>query len=93
VLEARGRKTFHCNACHQQTSLLAVTLFEGAKLALTVWYLAIFLISHAKTGVSALALKRDFGGELPHGLADPPNTDGGHGETRGWVTVVRGYSS
>jgi transposase-like protein len=65
VLKARGRKTFQCNACHHQTSLIAGTLFEGTKLALTVWFLAIYLISQAKTGLSALALKRDLGVSYP----------------------------
>jgi hypothetical protein len=61
VLKARGRKTFQCNACHHQTSLIAGTLFDSTKLALTVWFLAIYLISQATTGRSALALKRDLG--------------------------------
>jgi hypothetical protein len=64
VLKARGRKTLRCNACHHQTSLIAGTLFEGTKLALPVWFLAIYLISQAKTGLSALALKRDLGVKL-----------------------------
>ena len=60
VLRTKGRKTFQCNACHHQTSLIAGTVFEGTKLALTLWFLAIYLISQAKTGLSALALKRDL---------------------------------
>ena len=65
VLRTKGRKTFQCNACHHQTSLIAGTLFEGTKLALTVWFLAIYLISQAKTGLSALALMRDLGVSYP----------------------------
>ena len=65
VLRTKGRKTFQCNACHHQTSLIAGTVFEGTKLALTVWFLAIYLISEAKTGLSALALKRDLGVSYP----------------------------
>ncbi len=65
VLRVRARKTFQCNACHHQASLIAGTLFEGTKLALTVWFLAIYLISQAKTGLSALALKRDLGVSYP----------------------------
>jgi transposase-like protein len=61
VLRAKARKTFQCNGCHQQTSVIAGTLFEGTKLALTVWVLAMYLISQAKTGLSALALKRAVG--------------------------------
>lgn len=65
VLRAKARKTFQCNACHHQTSLIAGTLFEGTKLALTVWFLAIYLVSQAKTGRSALALKRELGVSYP----------------------------
>jgi transposase-like protein len=65
VLRAKNRKTFQCNSCHHQTSLIVGTLFEGTKLALTVWLLAIYLVSQAKTGLSALALKRDLGVSYP----------------------------
>ena len=65
VLRQRGRKTFQCQRCRAQTSLIAGTLFQGTHLALTVWFLAIYLISQAKTGLSALALKRHFGVSYP----------------------------
>ena len=38
---------------------------QGTKLALTVWFLAIYLVSQAKTGLSALALKRHLGVSYP----------------------------
>jgi hypothetical protein len=38
------------------------TIFVATKLALTIWFRAIYLISQAKTGLSALALKRQLGG-------------------------------
>ena len=56
-----ARKLFQCGACRHQTSLTAGTLMEHTKLPLTTWFLAIHLISQAKTGISALALKRDLG--------------------------------
>jgi hypothetical protein len=65
VLGVRARKTFQCSTCRHQTSLIAGTLFEGTKLGLTVWFLALYLISQAKTGLSALALKRDLGVSYP----------------------------
>jgi transposase-like protein len=55
------RPLFQCNGCRRQTSVTAGTLFEGTKLPLTTWFLAIYLISQAKTGLSALALKRQLG--------------------------------
>lgn len=60
-----GRKTFQCSACRKQTSVIVGTLFQDTHLALTVWFLAIHLISEAKTGLSALALKRQLGVSYP----------------------------
>ena len=65
VLRVGARKSFQCRACRRQTSLIAGTLFQDTKLALTVWFLAIYLISQAKTGLSALALKRYLGVSYP----------------------------
>ena len=39
--------------------------FQSTKLPLTIWFLAIYLISQAKTGLSALALKRYLGVSYP----------------------------
>lgn len=60
-----ARKTFQCKACATQTSLIAGTLFQSTRLALTVWFLAIYLISQAKTGLSSLALMRKLGVSYP----------------------------
>jgi len=60
-----GRKLFQCNGCRHQTSLTAGSLMEHTKLPLCTWFLAIYLISQAKTGLSALALKRQLGVSYP----------------------------
>ena len=65
VLGSGSRRRFQCNACHHQASLSAGTLFASTKLPLTRWFLAIYLISQAKTGLSALALKRQIGVSYP----------------------------
>jgi hypothetical protein len=65
VLRDGARKVFQCNACRHQASLIAGTVFQGTKLSLTIWFLAIYLISQAKTGLSALALKRQLGVSYP----------------------------
>lgn len=65
VLRTGSHRVFQCNACRHQTSLIAGTVFQGTKLPLTVWFLAIYLISQAKTGLSALALKRHLGVSYP----------------------------
>jgi transposase-like protein len=55
------RKLYQCNDCRHQTSLISGTIFEQTKLPLTTWFLAIHLITQSKTGLSALALKRQIG--------------------------------
>jgi len=54
-------KEYQCNKCHHQTSLTAGTIFHSTKLPLTTWMLAIYLITQAKNGISALELKRVLG--------------------------------
>ena len=52
------RRLCQCHACHRQTSLTTGSLFGSTKLPLTIWFLAIYLIIQAKTGLSAMELKR-----------------------------------
>ena len=65
VFRAGARKTFQCKACRQQTSLTAGTLFQSTHLPLATWFLAIYLVSQAKTGLSSLALMRQLGVSYP----------------------------
>lgn len=60
-----ARKLFQCNGCRHQTSVTAGSLMEHTKLPLPTWFLAIYLISQAKTGLSSLALKRQLGVSYP----------------------------
>jgi len=57
----KTRALYQCNHCHHQHSLISGTIFASTKLPLTVWFLAIYLITQAKTGISALALHRQLG--------------------------------
>jgi hypothetical protein len=65
VLKNGSRKTFQCSHCRHQASLTAGALFQGTCLPRTTWFLAIYLISQAKTGLSALALMRQLGVSYP----------------------------
>ena len=47
--------------CHRQTSLTAGTIFDSTKLLLTVWFLAIYLMTQDKKGYSAMQLYRQLG--------------------------------
>ena len=64
-VRGRTHALFQCQACRHQTSLIAGTVMQGTKLPLTTWFVAIYLISQAKTGLSALALKRHLGVSYP----------------------------
>lgn len=56
-----GRIYYQCRACRHQTTLLSGTLFEGTKLPLRTWFVAIHLLTSTKTNLSALELKRHLG--------------------------------
>lgn len=59
--EISDRKVFQCNRCHHQASLTAGTIFHSTHLPLTKWFLAMFLITQSKNGISALELSRQIG--------------------------------
>ena len=48
VVVSGSCRLYQCHACYRQTSLTAGSLFGSTKLALTRWFLAIYLISQAK---------------------------------------------
>ena len=56
-----SRAVFQCNKCRHQASLTAGTIFESTKLPLTTWFLAIYLITQEKNGISILELSRHLG--------------------------------
>ena len=56
-----SRKVLQCYRCRTQTSLTAGTIFASTKLPLTVWFLAIYLITQSKDGISSLNLSRTLG--------------------------------
>jgi hypothetical protein len=53
-VRGRTHTLFQYQDCRHQTSLIAGTVMQDTKLPLTVWFLAIYLISQAKTGLSGL---------------------------------------
>lgn len=55
------RGIYQCNRCKHQASLTSGTLFAGTHVPLRVWFLAIYLITQHKTGISALSLRRELG--------------------------------
>ncbi len=59
--EIRSRKVLQCHRCRTQTSLISQTIFASTKLPLTVWFLAMYLITQSKSGISSLSLGRNLG--------------------------------
>jgi ribosomal protein L37AE/L43A len=56
-----SRGLLQCAACRHQSSLTSNTIFADTKLPLRVWFLAMFLLTQAKNGLSALELSRQLG--------------------------------
>lgn len=52
---------WECGGCHHQTSVTAGTIFEGTRKPLRLWFLAMWLITSEKNGISALGLQRELG--------------------------------
>ena len=50
-----------CPKCRRQFSVLAGTAMQGTHLPLTKWFLAFYLATHSKRGISALELARHLG--------------------------------
>src|SRR6187200_477250 len=50
-----------CTACGKQHSILAGTIFEQTKTGLAHWFLAIYLVTSSKGGISAMELQRQMG--------------------------------
>lgn len=80
-LKARPR-TYECTACHHQESVTSGTIFHRTRTALPKWFLAAYLMSCDKRGVSAKFLQRELGiayqtawtmaHKLRHGLSEDP---------------------
>jgi transposase-like protein len=50
-----------CTACGKQHAILAGTIFEQTKTGLARWFLAIYLVTSSKGGISAMELQRQMG--------------------------------
>jgi transposase-like protein len=61
---SRGSKCY-CRGCGHQESVTAHTIFHGSHTPLTKWFIAIFMMSCDKRGVSAKKLASDIGVSYP----------------------------
>lgn len=60
-VKVQTRGLLQCKHCRHQASLSAGTVFAYTKLPLTTWFLAMYLLTQQKNGISALELKRHLG--------------------------------
>ena len=56
-----GRQLWECFVCGYQSSSIVDTVMEHTHLPLTLWFLAMYLLTQNKNAISALALKRQLG--------------------------------
>lgn len=59
--ELKTRQLYQCCQCRYQSSLTSGTIFASSKLPLTICFLAIYLITQSKEGMSAFSLRRFLG--------------------------------
>jgi transposase-like protein len=61
VLNVKGRgKRWKCKECKKQFSVRVGTIFEESKLSLRKWFIAIYLVTAHKKGISSHQLARDL---------------------------------
>ena len=55
----RNDGRFHCNKCGSNFSSTVGTIFENTKISLVKWFIAIYLISSHRNGISSAQLAKD----------------------------------
>lgn len=61
VYELKCENRFKCSNCKKMFSIRIGTIFEDSRIPLKKWFLAIYLITSHKKGISSLQLSRDIG--------------------------------
>lgn len=61
VYEYQSGKLYKCASCRKQFTVKVGTIFEDSKISLKKWFIAIYLITSHKKGISSLQLSRDIG--------------------------------
>lgn len=61
VYELKGKnKRFKCASCRKQFSAIKGTIFENSPLPLQKWFIAIYLMTSHKKGISSMQLAKDL---------------------------------
>jgi transposase-like protein len=56
-----SRRSFRCQHCNNQRSITADTLFHASHKSLLEWFLARYLVTESKKGISAVELAHHLG--------------------------------
>lgn len=60
-LRTRNNTRYKCGACRKQFTVLVGTIFENTKIPLKKWFLAIYLATSHKKGISSVQLSKHLG--------------------------------
>lgn len=61
VYTFKDKRTHKCADCRQKFSIKVGTIFEDSKIPLQKWFMAIYLITSHKKGISSIQLGKDIG--------------------------------
>ena len=61
IYELKDGKTFKCSDCLKTFTLKVGTIFQDSALPLQKWFLAIYLVTSHKKGISSIQLSKDIG--------------------------------
>ncbi|MDX1501524.1 MAG: IS1595 family transposase [Thermoanaerobaculia bacterium] len=61
ISRIKDRRQFDCNGCRYQFSVRVGTIFHDSKLPLWKWFLAVYLVTQSKKGISSKQLERMLG--------------------------------
>ena len=61
IYHFKDGRTFKCADCRKRFSITVGTIFEDSKIKLHKWYIAIYLITAHKKGISSVQLAKDLG--------------------------------
>lgn len=61
VYTFKDNRTHKCGDCRQKFSIKVGTIFEDSKIPLHKWFIAIYLITSHKKGISSIQLGKDIG--------------------------------
>ncbi|WP_369933329.1 IS1595 family transposase [Xanthomonas tesorieronis] len=91
------QRLWQCRQCRAQTSLTAGTVLADTKLPLRLWWMAMYLLSQAKNGISALELMRHLdvcyrtAWRIKHKLMAAMAEREGQRQLAGWVQIDDAY--